>query len=337
MTDTIHIRACQLCEAICGLEIHVRDGRVTRIQGDAADPLSRGHICPKAVALQDLHEDPDRLRRPQKRIGERWVEIDWDQALDDVADRLAAIHQTHGANSIAAYLGNPSVHNWGNLTHASAFLGPLKTRSRYSATSVDQLPHQLVSYWLYGHQLMVAVPDIDRTELILMFGANPMVSNGSLWTVPDFRGRLKALQARGGQLIVIDPRRSETADVADEHHFIRPGSDAAVLLAMLRTVLNEGLSNPGRLAEMTDGLDALAETVEAFTLERAAQASGIPAETIRDLARRFAASRAAAAYGRMGISTQAQGTLCQWALAMLSAMGRCGRCSGLDMWPMPTQ
>jgi anaerobic selenocysteine-containing dehydrogenase len=335
MSDTVHTRACQLCEAICGLEIHVRDGRVTRIQGDAADPLSRGHLCPKAVALQDLHEDPDRLRRPQKRVGEQWVELGWEQALDEVADRLAAIHRAHGANSIAAYLGNPSVHNWGTLTHASAFLGPLKTRSRYSATSVDQLPHQLVSYWLYGHQLMVAVPDIDRCELILMFGANPMASNGSLWTVPDFRGRLKAMQARGGQLIVIDPRRSETAEVADAHHFIRPGSDAAVLLAMLQTIFSEGLAQPGRLAEFTEGLAAVAAAVAPFTPEQAAVASGIDAEQIRDLARRFAASRAAAAYGRMGISTQAQGTLCQWALAMLNLVtGNLDREGGM-MFPRP--
>lgn len=335
MSDTVHTRACQLCEAICGLEIHVRDGRVTRIQGDAADPLSRGHLCPKAVALQDLHEDPDRLRRPQKRVGDQWIELGWEQALDEVADRLAAIHRAHGANSIAAYLGNPSVHNWGTLTHASAFLGPLKTRSRYSATSVDQLPHQLVSYWLYGHQLMVAVPDIDRCELILMFGANPMASNGSLWTVPDFRGRLKAMQARGGQLIVIDPRRSETAEVADAHHFIRPGSDAAVLLAMLQTIFSEGLAQPGRLAEFTEGLAAVAAAVAPFTPEQAAVASGIDAEQIRDLARRFAASRAAAAYGRMGISTQAQGTLCQWALAMLNLVtGNLDREGGM-MFPRP--
>lgn len=335
MTETLHTRACHLCEAICGLEIRVRDGQVTSIRGDAADPLSRGHICPKAVALQDLHEDPDRLRRPQKRVGEQWVEIGWEQALDEVADRLAALHRAHGANSIAAYLGNPSVHNWGNLTHASAFLGPLKTRSRYSATSVDQLPHQLVSYWLYGHQLMVAVPDIDRAELILMIGANPMASNGSLWTVPDFRARLKALQARGGELIVIDPRRSETAEVADAHHFIRPGTDAALLLALLQTIVSEGLARPGRLAEFTEGLDAVADAVAPFTAERAAAICGIAAEDIRRLARRFAASRAAAAYGRMGISTQAQGTLCQWALAMLNLVtGNLDREGGM-MFPRP--
>ena len=335
MSEQTHYRACNLCEAICGLEIKVRDGHVVSIKGDDADPLSRGHICPKAVALQDLHEDPDRLRRPLKRVGDQWQEVGWDEALDDIADRLAAIHKAHGANSVAAYLGNPSVHNWGNLTHSSAFLGPLKTRSRYSATSVDQLPHQLVAYWLYGHQLLVSVPDIDRSRYILMLGANPMASNGSLWTVPDFRERLKAMQARGGKLVLIDPRRTETAAVADEHHFVRPGADAALLLALLNTLFEEKLAQPGRLAEFTDGLDAVAEAVRPFTAERAAQVCGIDAGTICRIAREFAASGAAAAYGRMGVSTQAHGTLCQWALALLNIVsGNLDREGGM-MFPLP--
>jgi anaerobic selenocysteine-containing dehydrogenase len=335
MGEQTHYRACNLCEAICGLEIKVRDGAIVSIRGDESDPLSRGHICPKAVALQDLQEDPDRLRRPQKRIGERWVELSWDQALDEVADRLAEIHRRDGANAIAAYQGNPSVHNWGNMTHSSAFLGPLKTRSRYSATSVDQLPHQLVAYWLYGHQLMVSVPDIDRSAYILMLGANPMASNGSLWTVPDFRKRLKAMQARGGKLVLVDPRRTETAEVSDEHHFIRPGADAALLLALLNTILSEGLGDPGRLAAFTDGLDQVAELVRPFTPDRAAAVSGVDADTIRRIAREFAAAPAAAAYGRMGVSTQAHGTLCQWTLALLNiATGNLDREGGM-MFPHP--
>lgn len=335
MSEQTHYRACNLCEAICGLEIKVRDGHIVSIKGDDADPLSRGHICPKAVALQDLHEDPDRLRRPQKRVGDQWIEIGWEQALDEVADRLAEIHKAHGANSVAAYLGNPSVHNWGNLTHSSAFLGPLKTRSRYSATSVDQLPHQLVAYWLYGHQLLVSVPDIDRSRYILMLGANPMASNGSLWTVPDFRERLKQMQQRGGKLVLIDPRRTETAAVADEHHFIRPGADAALLLALLNTIFIEGLADPGRLRDFTEGLDAVADIVRPFTAERAARMSGIDADTIRRIAREFAASGAAAAYGRMGVSTQAHGTLCQWALAVLNIVtGNLDREGGM-MFPRP--
>ncbi len=335
MSEQIHHGACNLCEAICGLEFTVRDGRIASIKGDAADPLSRGHICPKAVALQDIHEDPDRLRRPQKRVGASWVEVGWDEAFDDIANHLAAIHKAHGAASIAAYLGNPSVHNWGILTHSNAMFAPLRTRSRYSATSVDQLPHQLVAYWAYGHQLLVSVPDIDRCSYLLMLGANPMASNGSLWTVPDFRQRLKDMQARGGRLVVIDPRRTETAALADAHHFIRPGADAAVLLALLNTIFTERLAQPGRLAAFTDGLDQVAAAVRPFTPERAAAVSGIGADDIRRIAREFAAAGAAAAYGRMGVSTQAHGTLCQWALLMLNlATGNLDREGGM-MFPHP--
>ncbi|AXQ29820.1 molybdopterin oxidoreductase family protein [Solimonas sp. K1W22B-7] len=335
MSEEVHYGACNLCEAICGLEFRVRDGKIVSIRGDEQDPLSRGHICPKAVALQDLHEDPDRLRRPLKRIGERWEEVSWDQALDEIADRLVAIQQQHGPNSIAAYLGNPSVHNWGNLTHSAALFGPLKTRSRYSATSVDQLPHQLVAYWMYGHQLLLAVPDIDRSQYILMLGANPMASNGSLWTVPDFRNRLKAMQARGGRLVLIDPRRTETAEVADEHHFVRPGSDAALLLALVNVVLNEGLAKPDRLAAFTDGLQQAAEAVRSCTPERAAAVTGIDAASIRRIARDLAAAPAAAVYGRMGVSTQAFGTLCQWAIQLLNvATGNLDREGGM-MFPQP--
>ena len=335
MSEEVHYGACNLCEAICGLEFRVRDGHIVSIRGDDQDPLSRGHICPKAVALQDLHEDPDRLRRPLKRVGEGWQEVGWDEALDEIADRLVAVQRQHGVNSVAAYLGNPSVHNWGNLTHSAALFGPLKTRSRYSATSVDQLPHQLVAYWLYGHQLLLPVPDIDRSQYILMLGANPMASNGSLWTVPDFRNRLKAMQARGGRLVLIDPRRTETAEVADEHHFVRPGSDAALLLALLNVVLNEGLARPGRLAEFTDGLDQAAEAVRSYTPERAATVTGIAAADIRRIARDLAAAPAAAVYGRMGVSTQAFGTLCQWAIQLLNiATGNLDREGGV-MLPHP--
>jgi len=335
MNEQVHYGACNLCEAICGLEIRVRDGHIVSIRGDENDPLSRGHICPKAVALQDIHEDPDRLRRPLKRVGETWEEVGWDEAIDEIATRLVAIQQAHGSNSVAGYLGNPSVHNWGILTHSAALFGPLKTRSRYSATSVDQLPHQLVSYWMYGHQLLLAVPDIDRSQYILMLGANPMASNGSLWTVPDFRNRLKTMQARGGRLVLIDPRRTETAEVADEHHFIRPGSDAAFLLALLNVVLNEGLAKPGRLAAFTDGLDTVAAILSAYTPERAAVVTGIDAADIRRIAHELAAAPAAAIYGRMGVSTQAFGTLCQWAIQLLNiATGNLDREGGM-MFPQP--
>lgn len=326
----IRYGACNLCEAICGLEFHLRDGEIQAIKGDAEDPLSRGHICPKAVALKDIYNDPDRLRRPLRRRGEDWEEIDWDTALDEVADRLVAIREAHGPNAIGAYLGNPSVHNYGTLTHSGQFLGPLKTRNRFSATSVDQLPHQLVALWMYGHQLLVPISDIDHCQFFLVLGANPMASNGSLMTVPDFRQRLKDLQARGGRMVVIDPRRTETAAVADAHHFIRPGTDAALLAALLNTLFEEGLAQPGRLAAFTEGLDAVREAIRPFSAEKAAEVTGIPADSIRQLARDFAAADGAACYGRMGVSTQAYGGLCQWLIQLINiATGNLDRPGGV--------
>lgn len=205
-----HYRACHLCEAVCGLKIEVEDGRITSIKGDENDPLSRGHICPKAVALQDLHEDPDRLRAPVKRIENDdgsigWQEISWDEALDTTAAALADTYERHGVNAIGIYLGNPSVHNYGMMTHQSALFSHIRTDNRFSATSVDQLPHHLVSMWLFGHKLMFPIPDIDRTDYFLMLGANPIASNGSIWTVPDIKKRIKDLKKRGGKLVVIDP------------------------------------------------------------------------------------------------------------------------------------
>ncbi|MGQ0529303.1 MAG: molybdopterin oxidoreductase family protein [Panacagrimonas sp.] len=315
-----HFGACNLCEAICGLEFKVQDERILSIRGDEADPFSRGHICPKAVALKDLHEDPDRLRKPMRRSAGGWQEIGWDQAFEQVAEALHALRAQHGANSVAVYQGNPSVHNYGNLTHAQNFLGLLKTRNRFSATSVDQLPHQLVAHWMFGHQLLLPIPDIDRTEHFLVLGANPLASNGSLMTVPDFRGRLKQLKARGGRMIVIDPRRTETAAVADEHHFIHPGSDAALLLAMIHVLFAEDRIRMARLEAHVDGIEMVRDAVRAFTPEAAAVATGIDAHSIRRLTREFSEARCAVAYGRIGLSTQAYGSLCQWALNLLNIL-----------------
>ncbi|MGH3715312.1 MAG: molybdopterin oxidoreductase family protein [Micromonosporaceae bacterium] len=307
--------ACNLCEAICGLEFTVEDGAVTSVRGDAKDPLSRGHICPKAIALQDVYADPDRLRRPIKRVGDDWQEISWDEAYRLVGTKLAAVRAAHGADSVGIYVGNPSVHNYGSLTHGVTLLRELGTRNRFSATSVDQLPHQLVAWRLYGHQLLLPIPDIDRTSYFLVFGANPMASNGSLMTVPDFKRRLDDLQKRGGKLVVFDPRRTETAARADEHHFVRPGTDAAVLFALLHVIFAEGLDTPVPYA---DGLDQVREAVAGFTPERVAEVTGVDAETIRRIARELAAADGAAAYGRIGVSVQRFGVLSQWAIQLLN-------------------
>jgi len=306
---------CNLCEAICGLVFTLDDDRITSVKGDPDDPLSRGHICPKAVALQDVHEDPDRLRRPVRRIGDRWQEVSWDEALDLVATNLARAVNEHGRDALAIYLGNPNVHSLGSMTHGTAMVKSFRTRNKYSATSVDQLPAQLLAFLMYGHQLLLPVPDIDRTDLFLVLGANPMASNGSLMTVPDFPARLRELKRRGGRMVVVDPRRTETAKAAHEHHFVRPGTDAYVLLAMLQVLFAEGLTTP---PTYVDGLAAVRAAVEPFTPERAEAASGIAADDVRRLARELAGARSAAVYGRVGVSTQEFGLVATWAVQLLN-------------------
>jgi anaerobic selenocysteine-containing dehydrogenase len=317
---------CNLCEACCGLRLTLEEGEVTSIRGNPDDPLSRGYICPKGVSMADVYTDPDRLRRPVRRVGDEWVEIGWDEAFDLVADGLADAINHHDRDAVGVYLGNPNVHSLGSMTHGLAMVKSLPTRNKFSATSVDQLPHQLVAHLMYGHQLFLPIPDIDRTSYLLVFGANPMASNGSLMTVPDFPNRLRELKTRGGRMVVLDPRRTETAKVASEHHFVRPGSDAHVLLAMLQVLFSEGLTTP---PEYVDGLDEAADAVAGFTPEAAEAASGIPADEIRRLAREFAAAESAAAYGRIGVSTQGFGTICQWAIQLLNLVtGNLDRAGG---------
>lgn len=321
MTKTLHHRACHLCEAICGLTIETTTqegagGRITSIKGDALDSFSRGHICPKAVALQDIQNDPDRLRQPMLRVGSEWQPIEWQAAFDLVADRLFALQQRHGQNSVAVYQGNPSVHNYGLMTHSNYFLGLLKTRNRFSATSVDQLPHHLSSHLMYGHGLLLPIPDIDHTDFMLILGGNPLASNGSIMTVPDVEKRLKAIQARGGKVVVVDPRRSETAAIADQHIFVRPGGDAALLFGMLNTLFEECLTRDSHLP--VDGLDEVRQAIAQLNAETMSPRCGVQAEQIRQLARDFAGADKAVCYGRMGISTQSFGTLCHWLVQLIN-------------------
>lgn len=315
---TTHYRTCTLCEAMCGLVLETEGGRVVSVRGDADDPFSRGHICPKGVALGDVHADPDRLRQPMRRTAGGWQAIPWDEALDEAAERLRAVQRAHGHDAVAVYQGNPTVHNYGSLLFAPGFIRALGTRNRFSATSVDQLPHHLAAYSMFGHQLLIPVPDLDRTDFFLVLGANPAVSNGSLMSAPDAAGRIKAIRRRGGTVVVIDPRRTETAALADVHHFIRPGTDALLLLALLHVVFAEGLEKPGRLAELTQGLDAVRGVVAEFAPERAAAVTGIAAGEIRALARAFAAAPAAVCYGRCGVSTQEFGGLAHWLINLLN-------------------
>lgn len=320
-----HYRACNLCEAICGLEIKHLDGQVLTIAGDKADPFSRGHICPKAVALKDVYEDPDRLRRPQKRVKHAdgtisWQEIGWEQAFQEVTDRLRAIRAESGPNAIGFYGGNPSVHNSGTFLAAPGFVRALGTRAVFSASSVDQFPHHFAAWQLFGHPLLMPIPDIDRTDFWLILGGNPIASNGSIMTAPDVANRLKAIQQRGGNVVVIDPRRTETALRANAHHFIRPGTDVFLLLAMTQVLFAENLIRTGRLEPVIDGIDKLRDVVADFTPERVADATGIPADTIRQLTRDFATAERAALYGRVGVSVQSFGSLSLWLISVLNIL-----------------
>ena len=315
---TTHYRTCTLCEASCGVAITVEGGRVTGVRGDDADPFSRGYICPKAAALGDLHDDPDRLRQPMVREGQTWRPIEWDQAYDLVAARLGEIRARHGHDAIGVYQGNPTAHNLGLITFGQLLLRTLGTKNLYSATSADQLPHMLAALQMFGNQLLTPVPDIERCELFICLGANPLASNGSLMTAPDMRGRLKAIQARGGRVIVLDPRRTETAERADRHLFIRPGTDAVLLLAMIHTLFAEGLASTGRVPAA--GAEALRAAAAPWTTERAAAITGVAAGEIAALARALAATKRAVLYGRIGICTQEFGGLAAWLCNAVNAI-----------------
>ena len=320
---------------MCGVAIEHDNGRVLSVRGDEDDPFSHGHICPKAVALQDLDTDPDRLRRPVKRVGDEWVEISWNEAFDMVESGLKGVQDRHGRDAVAIYNGNPTVHSLGAMLFVPAFTRALRTKNRFSATSVDQLPHHLASSLMFGHMFLIPIPDLDRTSHLLILGANPAVSNGSLMTAGNTMERIRAIQRRGGRVVVIDPRLTETAAKADQHVFIRPGTDALLLLGMLHVVFAEGLAQPGRLADMTSGLSDVRMLVARFSPEAVSERTGVSAETIRQLTRDFASVTRAVCYGRVGISMQEFGALSCWLVNVLNVVtGNFDR-EGGAMFPTP--
>ncbi len=316
------LATCPLCEANCGLEVEVEGGRVTAVRGDAADPLSRGHVCPKGAVLAELHQDPDRVRQPLRRVGDSWQPIGWEEALDLAADRLEAIRRAHGADAVGVYVGNPTVHDYGAILYLLLLREVLGTRNVYTANSVDTLPRLLVSYWLYGSQAALPVPDVDRTQLLLVLGANPVVSGGSVMTAPGFARRARALRERGGRLVVIDPRRTETAALADEHLFVRPGSDSYLLVSLLQVLFAEGRVNPRHLRPLLPegALAEVEQRVLPWPPERTAAATGIAPDEVRRLARAFADSPSAVAYGRVGACTQTFGALTTYLIDLLNVV-----------------
>jgi anaerobic selenocysteine-containing dehydrogenase len=330
-----HLRTCSLCEAMCGIEIKHQDEKVISIKGDKNDPFSKGYICPKATALQDLYEDPDRLRTPIERTPDGWKELSWPDALDKVAAGIIKLQKEHGDNALGIYSGNPNVHNMGSMLTAGHLFKSLKSRSRFSATSIDQLPHHIVCMHLFGHMLRIPVPDINRTQHMLIIGANPMASNGSIMTAANVRQKLKDIRARQGKIVVIDPRRTETSDVADEHHFIRPGSDILLLLAMLNEIYSQGYVKESAAATLTEGFDQIKDLAKGYTAEKVALLTGIESAEIKRIVAEYCQAESAVLYGRMGVSVQEFGLLSQYLIMLINLVtGRIDVEGGM-MFPNP--
>jgi anaerobic selenocysteine-containing dehydrogenase len=316
--DRIAYRTCPLCEAGCGLEIAVRETTVTRIRGDRDDIFSHGFICPKGSTLKQIHEDPDRVRQPLVKRDGGFVEVSWDEAFAEIGRRLAPIVERHGRDGVAIYVGNPNAHTLAGQLYLRPVIRALGTTNVYSASTVDQRPKEIATGLVFGNVLTLPVPDVDRTDYLLMLGANPYASNGSLATAPDWPGRMEAIKERGGRVVVVDPRRSRTAEAATEHLFIRPGTDAHLLAAMAHTIFAEGLADLGSVDGLVNGLDVVAERLRPFAPEAVAAICGIDAETIRRLARELAAAPSAAVYGRIGTTTQVFGTTASWLVDVLN-------------------
>jgi anaerobic selenocysteine-containing dehydrogenase len=312
-------RICTLCEATCGIDVNVEGNRVLSVRGDKLDPFSQGYICPKAHGMKQIHEDPDRLRRPLRRLrAGGWEEISWQEAYRFAGERLRATRDQHGADSIGVYLGNPSAHSLHCMVYIPVLVRALGTKQRFSASTVDQFPKMVSAGLMFGDGLTIPIPDLDRTSYLMILGGNPMASNGSLMTAPNLPKRLAAIRERGGKIVVIDPRRSETAEVADEHLFIRPGTDAYLLLAMVNVMFEEGLAKLGRAESLVVGTDTVRTAIADFSPERVAGRCGVDASTIRRLTREFCGARAAACYGRIGTTCAEFGTLASWAVDLVN-------------------
>jgi anaerobic selenocysteine-containing dehydrogenase/NADPH-dependent glutamate synthase beta subunit-like oxidoreductase/NAD-dependent dihydropyrimidine dehydrogenase PreA subunit len=325
-----HLRTCSLCEAMCGVKITVQGDKILSIAGDPDDPFSGGHICPKGYALQDIHDDPDRLKTPLQKVGGQWLPIGWDEALDRVCEALVGIQKQYGNDAVAGYWGNPSSHNFGVLTTIGKFRKALGSKNLFSGASLDQMPHQLMSYLMFGHGQLFTIPDIDRTSYMLMLGANPAASNGSLMSAGDVLKRLEGIKSRGGKLVLVDPRRTETALYASEHLFIKPGTDPLFLIGLIQHIISTNLYKPAHLTPMLDQFDQLLGLFDLFSMADISRHCGIPEQEIVRIAEEFAAAESAICYGRMGISTQTFSALNHWLINILNILtGNLDRAGGM--------
>jgi len=318
---TVHLRTCPLCEAMCGLEVHVREQKVELIRADRKDNWSKGHLCPKGTTLGHLHHDPDRLRSPMVRNDDgSFREASWEEAFDRCTELLAPVIAAHGIGAVTAYVGNPLAHSLSLSRYIGMLIGMSGIPMIYSPGTVDQWPKNVSSHLMYGGMWSIPVPDVQRTDLIVVMGANPQASQGSLLACPDLMGELAAIQERGGEVVVVDPRRTGTADKASEWLPITPGTDAAFLLALAHVLFADGLVDPGHVAEHLDGLDDLRALVADWTPERVAAPTGVPAERTRRLAHQLAETERAVVYGRIGLCNQEFGTLASWLVDVVNIL-----------------
>ncbi len=317
---TVHLRTCPLCEAMCGLEIHVEGDQVALIRADKDDTWSKGHLCPKGTTLGHLHHDPDRLRTPIVRDGDTWREVSWDEAFRRCTELLAPVIAEHGIEAVTAYVGNPLAHNFSLGRYVGILIGMSGIPMIYSAGTVDQWPKNVSSHLMYGGMWKIPVPDIQRTDFLVVMGANPHASQGSLLACPDVMGEIDAIRARGGKVVVVDPRRTGTVERADDWMAITPGTDAALLLAVINVVVSEGLVRLGEIADLLDGVDQIEALVADWTPERVAPVTGIDADRIRALARDLATTERAVVYGRIGLCNQEFGTLASWLIDIVNVM-----------------
>lgn len=330
-------RSCPTCEASCGLLVKVDrgDNRIVSIQGDPDDHRSRGYVCAKSQAFKYVYDDPERLRHPVRRTADGWQEISWEEALSTVAERLGAIRGEYGKDAVAFFVGEPTGHDYGAQLYLQPLMKLLQTERFFSAGTVDQHPQQMVCYALFGQQWFFPVPDIDHTDLFICMGGNPVVSQGSIMAAPDIKRRLAELRARGGRSVVIDPRRTETAELSDQHIFIRPGTDAFFLLAFVNVLFAGNRINPGHLAPVLDGIDALRAVAADFTPENTAAITGVDAAVLRDLVQRYCDTERAALYARIGLCSQEFGTLAHWLVCAISLLtGKLDARGGM-MFPRP--
>ena len=323
-----HARTCHICEANCGVLVEVEGREILSIKGNPDHVLSRGHICPKATAIADLQNDPDRLHKPVKKVDGEWQEIGWEQAYSEIASKLADIKEQGGKP--AMYMGNPSAHDYGITTQIGQLRRAVGVRNLYSASTLDQIPHHMVQYRMYGHVSLCPVPDIDRSQYLVIVGGNPAASNGSIWTVPDFKKRVKEMQARGGKLVVIDPRRTETAKLADEHHYVTPGTDTALFIGILKEVLKlKSELNDDLRSLVDDSWDNIAPAISGFELEQLSAYCGMAEDVMADIAEKLCSDRPGAIYGRMGVSVCEFGSLNQWLIQVINiASGNLNREGG---------